>query len=1056
MNFHVFSNITVLLIIMSIAACSAVQPNEQAVSSVTAATSDGTAANEPAALSEQDISPENWRHLSSTTGDLPVPDNFPEQQTAALVLDVDNDGLNDLVVGARRASPAMVWYKREVDGWTRYLIDDATLNIEAGGAFHDIDGDNDLDIVMGADSRGNEVWWWENPAPTFEPDTAWNRYEIKNAGEDKHHDQMFGDFDGDGQAELVFWNQFGEALVLADIPADPTIEPWPQTEIFSWLESDNKKYEGFAQADINGDGKIDIIGGGLWFEHEGGTDYTAHTIAEDRDFTRSAAGQLVAGGRPEVVIGPGDDIGRLLWYEWDGDSWEGTDLLGFDVDHGHSLDIVDINGDGHLDIFCAEMRLNSDNDDAKMWIFLGDSQGNFATTVIAEGYGNHESRVADLDGDGDLDIMGKPYNWETPRLDVWLNNGTAPDPDNPLGNWERHLIDDARPWRALFITAGDMNGDNQQDIITGGWWYQNPGNTAGDWTRNTIGSPLNNMAAVEDFDGDGALDVLGTGGEGSSSNDTFVWARNDGSGSFTILDNIEAGDGDFLQGVAVERFAPEAPLQVALSWHASGRGVQMLTVPADPGSETWPWARVSEVSQDEGLSAGDIDRDGDSDLLLGTRWLRNDGDSWSDVVLSSASGAPDRNRLADINGDGRLDAVVGYEAISSPGKLAWYEQGETATDIWNEHLIATIIGPMSVDVADMDDDGDLDVVAGEHNTQDPDSATLYVFENADGSGTEWIKHVVYVGDEHHDGARLTDIDGDGDLDIISIGWTQDRVVLYENVYEVPKSDDPTDPIDPTDPADEQTTIALPFVQGGSATASDEPSTSLEERVTADLQTLYRFEEGAGQTVRDVSNIGPALDLTIADEDAVQWETDSLLFTSPTIIQSIEPASGLIDAVSQNNELTIEAWIAPASLTQDGPARIVTISRGANQRNITLGQGLWNDQPSTLYDARLRTTATDENGRPSLSSTADSLNTELTHVVYTYDTNGIARLYIDGEEQTSAEIGGDLSNWDSSYQLALGNELDGQRPWLGSFHLVACYSRALNSSEVQQNFRAGSD
>jgi hypothetical protein len=41
------------------------------------------------------------------------------------------------------------------------------------------------------------------------------------------------------------------------------------------------------------------------------------------------------------------------------------------------------------------------------------------------GHGFHETRVADLDGDGDLDILNKPYNWEAPRVDVWLNNGTG-------------------------------------------------------------------------------------------------------------------------------------------------------------------------------------------------------------------------------------------------------------------------------------------------------------------------------------------------------------------------------------------------------------------------------------------------------------------------------------------------------------------------------------------------------------------------------------------------------------------------------------------------------
>jgi hypothetical protein len=717
----------------------------------------------------------SWIGLSSTRGDLPLPGES-DQQTASLVLDVDRDGLNDFVIGARHAAPALVWYRREAATWQRYVIDADRLPIEAGGAFHDIDDDGDLDIVMGEDSSGNKVYWWENPYPKYDPNTGWQRHIIKDSGSNQHHDQAFGDFDGDGTDELAFWNQGAKTLYLAEIPSDPkATQSWPIAPIY---EYESGKSEGLAGADVDQDGRIDLVGGGLWFRNEGEGRLVPHVIDDQMRFTRAAAGQLKPGGWSEVVFGAGDEVGRLKWYEWDGQSWLGHDLLDVDVDHGHSLAIADLNQDGNLDVFCAEMHTPGHGEKATSWIFYGDGQGHFAKEVVSTGMGNHESRVADLDGDGDPDILVKPYTWAAPRVDVLLNRSA------PLDQWERHVIDPDKGERSIFIAAGDLDADGRQDIITGSWWYRNPGSPGGSWERRSIGEPLANMAAVYDFDQDGDLDILGTEGKGSKANAKLVWARNDGAGSFDVIDNIESGDGDFLQGVAVGHFRAEA-LQVALSWHAAGKGIQMLTVPAEPSTGQWTIERIQDVSQDEALSVGDIDRSGAPDLLLGTKWLRRDGGAWHEETLGLES-LPDRNRLIDMNGDGRLDAVVGFEATSKPGEVVWYEQPEVGTGLWRKHVIATVIGPMSLDVGDLDHDGDVDAVVGEHNLADPSHAKLYVFENRDGRGEDWIAHVVSQGDEHHDGAVLVDIDGDQDLDILSIGWSHNRVLLFENKLELPQ------------------------------------------------------------------------------------------------------------------------------------------------------------------------------------------------------------------------------------------------------------------------------
>src|SRR5437762_12452720 len=161
-----------------------------------------------------------WTLLSSKKGDLPVPGEST-QQTGNLVADLDNDGLSDFGISFRAKAPALGWYRRHNNGWDRIVIEPQFLTVEAGGAAYDIDGDGDLDIVFGGDWQSNEVWWWENPAPKFDPSVPWKRHVIKNTGKTQHHDQVFGDFKKTGKAQLVFWNQGAKALFIADIPPDP-------------------------------------------------------------------------------------------------------------------------------------------------------------------------------------------------------------------------------------------------------------------------------------------------------------------------------------------------------------------------------------------------------------------------------------------------------------------------------------------------------------------------------------------------------------------------------------------------------------------------------------------------------------------------------------------------------------------------------------------------------------------------------------------------------------------------------------------------------------------
>jgi len=240
-----------------------------------------------------------------------------------------------------------------------------------------------------------------------------------------------------------------------------------------------REHEGFPSipVDIDLDGKLDIVGGGRWFKHTGGTNYRENVIDGDMTFTQCAVGQLIKGGRPEVVFSPGDMNGDAKWYEWNRRGWKAHKLRY--VVHGHSCEIRDIDVDGNLDIFIGEMGNPGAGDNAKIYIWYGDGKGKFKEKVASHGQGIHEGKLGDLDGDGDLDILLKPYNHKTPRIDVLLNSGSG--------------------WRYLF------NGAN-----LAGWQNDSGGKPSDKWVvknQTLVRTPGAGMIWTKERFGDFILDL---------------------------------------------------------------------------------------------------------------------------------------------------------------------------------------------------------------------------------------------------------------------------------------------------------------------------------------------------------------------------------------------------------------------------------------------------------------------------------------------------------------------------------------------------------------------
>lgn len=214
---------------------------------------------------------------------------------------------------------------------------------------------------------------------------------------------------------------------------------------------------------------------------------------------------------------------------------------------------------------------------------------------------------------------------------------------------------------------------------------------------------------------------------------------------------------------------------------------------------------------------------------------------------------------------------------------------------------------------------------------------------------------------------------------------------------------------------------------------------------------WEFKTGSGNTAFDTSGVDPALDLTLSG--SYNWVGGyGVQFANGKAQGSTTNSRKLYDLILGSGEFAIEAWVAPANVTQEGPARIVSYSGGRDRRNFTLGQTLYN------YDVLLRNENTDVNGEPALS-TADAdedLQAALQHVVVNIDANNRRRIYVNGKftDDIDDVEGGNFLDWDDSFAFVLGSEVSGDFPWAGTLRMVAVHNRTLTDEEITKNFDAG--
>ena len=375
--------------------------------------------------------------------------------------------------------------------------------------------------------------------------------------------------------------------------------------------------------------------------------------------------------------------------------------------------------------------------------FSGQDIGSVETPTSVE--------LGDMDGDGDLDFVVIGFSGGT----TWYKNDGS-------GNFDAYKIPNAPS--GYGVSLADMDGDGDMDIVTSGnglSWLRNDGGSSPSYTKVDIPTGWKHSwgsgreVFLKDMDGDGDMDIIGTK-NGANRND---------DGSLTS--------------------------QSQVTWYEN-----------DGGSNPSFKATIidTEATGAQDVHVEDMDGDGDFDVVVATQdddsvdWYENVGDSnqnWKKNHITDEVNATNGIFVGDMDGDGDMDIL---SASQDDGRIAWYDNSGGDSPSFKQKNIAkdeccgrtddrdpkSVGQAMDVRAADMDGDGDLDVITTNYN------GYYHLYDNNGASNPSFTQDV--FAQRRKDGVYMVqpyemdhgDIDGDGDLDVISISRYENKVFWYKN------------------------------------------------------------------------------------------------------------------------------------------------------------------------------------------------------------------------------------------------------------------------------------
>lgn len=675
----------------------------------------------------------------------------------------------------------------------------------------DIDNDGDLDMISSSDT--NYIVWQEN----LDGQGNYGNIHIISDQLNGITSISLADIDNDSDMDIVSSSR-NVVSGSATYGAIAWHENIGQGNFTSHVLIENLSGAYYAKvADIDGDGNLDIVantnGGNLaWFKNTNGlgnfsTPYsisstglalvTSFDIADadgdgDNDVvvTSSLTDQYMKAGLFINTNGQGN-FGpfQLLRNE--------TPETNYSILTRVLFQDLDADGDNDI-LFSANNRI----------ITLKNSgTGNYnEATIIHSSYLRDriiDFNLKDMDDDGDLDVVMAKFMWQGPERVLWLEN------DSSHLYITSHIIQDFTYDSIKSFKIADLDGDNLKDIVTGNYndnylvWYKNY------TTIKALGKNCYDPGDVKtaDLDNDGDLDFITT----TRSSNKLVWYKNtDGMGSAGLQKVISFSG--YCGGYKVGDIDGNGSMDIAIDgkWYKNdGSGSFTSNVYVDAYSDNISQVFIEDVDNDghndliavDNLSNGvavigwyknldglgnfgprqsiqsfffsinkivftDIDTDGDKDIIfsggkIGIIKNLNGAGTFNtsfETVYNYSSGIL---FCVDMDGDGDKDILTHDIYVNSNYVVAWFKNTNGLGSFNSYPQVASYSGLSGVFPADMDNDGDLDLLTNERYGKN----TLWL-ENLTGLGVFGQPITLVVNPESNNTNNAADVDNDGKIDIL--------------------------------------------------------------------------------------------------------------------------------------------------------------------------------------------------------------------------------------------------------------------------------------------------